>query len=62
MGLLSTSIETLSSRSRRSSAAPPPKDLSEEDGRDADMSTLDKDEGNILLSLISQRTYMNMSA
>lgn len=54
-------METLNlgSRSRRSTGAKDPnRDSGSDDradGDDADTSTLDKDEGNILMSIISQR-------
>lgn len=55
MGLLSHGMDALSlgSKSRRSSAAAQP-GPEETDGRDADTSTLDKDEGNLLLALVAQ--------
>jgi hypothetical protein len=60
MGLLSQGMESLSlaSRTRRSSSAVGhPKDKEPRDSAedDADTSTLDKDEGNLLMALISQR-------
>jgi len=58
MGLLSQMETALGSRSRRASQAlsTPPKDVGKDvDEQDADTSTLDKDEGNILMALISQR-------
>lgn len=56
MGLLSHSMDALSlgSKSRRGSGAAAHHDEITE-GRDADTQALDKDEGNILLSLIGQR-------
>ncbi|WOO81285.1 Oxysterol-bindingc [Vanrija pseudolonga] len=63
MGLLSHGMDALSlgSKSRRSSAAAQA-GPEETDGRDADTSTLDKDEGNLLLALVAQlRPGMDLS-
>ncbi|BEJ17883.1 hypothetical protein CspHIS471_0701510 [Cutaneotrichosporon sp. HIS471] len=60
MGLLSQGMDALNlgsskPKSRRTSLqGPPPPDDPAQDGSEADTSTLDKDEGNILMALISQ--------
>lgn len=54
MGLLNHMESlTLGSKKDRRASGGPAGDVA--DGRDADTSTLDKEEGNILMSLISQR-------
>lgn len=56
MGLLSHSMDALSlgTKSRRSSSAAAQSGDDIPDGRDADTQALDKDEGNILMSIIAQ--------
>ena len=52
MGLLSTSMDSLSLKPRRSSNASNDGEIV--DGNENDTSTLDKDEGNVLMALIQQ--------